>query len=148
MKKSEKSQVNTLIRKDDCYEVSVYNDTLTKECVAKNTIKLKQSFPALPGNFFDMFYDRIKENNYTDKRLSEAVNYVIDNCVYPTPTIAQFISFDKRIKLYTYNDVLKINDQTQCAFKTYRPIKTRSSKIPLYAHVNDISEYKLKEWIK
>lgn len=146
MEKFKKHSTNTLIRKDDSFEISIYNDKLTPECVGENTVKLKQSFPALPNGFYDVFYERLKANNYTDKRLNDAIGHVIDNCIYPTPTIAQFISFDKRMKLYSYEDVLKINDQTQSAFQTYRPVRFSDNPKPIYAHVNDIVEYKLKEW--
>ena len=33
------------------------------------------------------------------KRFFDAVNYTIDNCIYPEPTIAQILSYDKKIYL-------------------------------------------------
>lgn len=57
--------------------------------------KLKKAFPTLPEEFYDILCERIKEHELTDKRLIKAVNYVIDNCVYPTPTIANFILYDQ-----------------------------------------------------
>ena len=65
----------------------------------------------MPVEFFDIFIDRIKANNFTDQRLKDAVNYVIDNCVYPTPSIAQFVSFDKKTKLYTYDQLIDFIDK-------------------------------------
>lgn len=58
-------------------------------------IKVSQAFPTLPEPFYDLLCERIKEHGFTDERLKKSVNYVIDHCIYPTPTIAQFISFDK-----------------------------------------------------
>jgi hypothetical protein len=90
------------------FSISEYKDTLTTENIIKQVAKIKYSFPTLPSEFFEIFTDRIKDKGFTDKRLNDAVNNVIDNCIYPSPTIAQFIAFDKRIKLNTYQDMLKL----------------------------------------
>lgn len=135
-----------LIRKDSFYEISVYNGELTTDCVINNIAKLKKSFPTLPKEFYDVLSERIKENKFSNKRLSESIDNVIDNCVYPTPTIAQFISFDKKMKLYSYHDILRMNDQTGIAFKCYRPVKINNLSKPLYASVEDIEKYNLQKW--
>lgn len=135
-----------LIKKDDCFEMSIYTDELTTQNIINGTIKLKKSFPALTKEFFDMFSDRIKDNKFTDKRLNDSINHVIDNCIYPAPSIAQFISYDKRIKLYTYHDMVRMNDQTQVAFKSYRPCKIHGINKPMYASINNIGMYKLTRW--
>jgi hypothetical protein len=135
-----------LIRKDECFEMSIYNDTLTTQNIIKGTAKLKKSFPALTKEFFDVFADRIKENKFTDCRLNDSINHVIDNCIYPTPSIAQFISYDKRIKLYTYSDMVRMQEQTQNAFKSYRPVKIHNLNKPMYASILDIERYNLTKW--
>jgi hypothetical protein len=137
-----------LIKKDGHFEISVYNDELTKPVIVEMNIKIKQSFPGLPAGFYDVFSDRIKANGFTDQRLIDAVTHVIDNCIYPTPTIAQFISFDKNIKLYSYDQILKKNNELSGkAFEYYRPVKIEENQYhPYYAHVNDISKYKLNAW--
>jgi hypothetical protein len=136
-----------LIKKEDHYELSAYNDKLTKPVIVEMSIVIRESFPALPKGFYDIFSDRIVANNFTDQRLRDAVTHVIDNCIYPTPTIAQFISFDKHIKLYTYNQVLKLNDELSGnAFKFYRPVRIGENKTPVYAHVNDIEKFNLNPW--
>lgn len=136
-----------MTRSNNCYEVSVYAGELSKICIAKNVVKLKQAFPSLPPEFFNVFSERIKAHNYSDKRLTDAIAHVIDNCVYPSPTIAQFISFDKKIKLYTYDDIVKLNDSMNCkAFKEYRPVRYEDAPRPFYASLNDIAKYKLRLW--
>jgi hypothetical protein len=87
------------------FEISVYNGELTPECLIKNVAKVKKSFADLDKDFFEIFSDAIKRNKFSDDRLNDAVNYVIDNCIYPKPTIAQFISYDKKVKIYTYEEV-------------------------------------------
>ena len=89
--------------------------------------KIKDTFPALPAGFYDVLMDRIKDKNFSDKRLQDAINNVIDNCVYPTPTIANIISFDKRIKLYTYNEVLVIVDKGG-SFDDFKVIERNGKK--------------------
>lgn len=145
--KSKQSCQNTLIKKDGHFETSIYAGELTKECIAKNTIKLMQSFPALPSGFFDVFSDRIKENNYSDKRLTDAINHVIDNCIYPTPTIAQFISYDKRIKLYTHEQLWKLVDEVRSVGQEYKAVRIGDNPRPVWANLNDIHEYNLVIWV-
>lgn len=67
--------------------------------------KIKKSFPSLEAEFYDILCDRLKENEVTDNELTEAVNHVIDTCIYPTPTIAQFITYiqDKRDSIPTFH---------------------------------------------
>jgi hypothetical protein len=138
-----------LIEKGTHFELSVYSGELTKPVIVEMTIKIRQTFPSLPVGFFDILSDRLVANNFTDKRLRDAVEYTIDNCIYPTPTIAQFISFDKRIKLYTYDQVLKLNDELGGkAFEIYRPVKIGNNKFPVYAHLNDIDSLNLEPWKK
>jgi hypothetical protein len=107
-----------------------------------------KAFPQLSEEFYDIFQERIAENGFCDSRLTDAVNYVIDNCIYPTPTIASFLSYDKNIKLYTYEQVLKMLDENKKAFKTYKPVYFEQAKKPFYAHVNDIEKYRLTLWNK
>ena len=86
--------------------LSLYNDTLTPEGLEKGINKIKASFPTLPLNFYGILMDRIKSNQYTDNQLMDSVNHVIENCVYPTPTIANFLGYENKKRLYTYNQVL------------------------------------------
>jgi len=135
-----------LITKNDYFELSIYCGKLTQNYILESAKKINNSFPNLPKEFFDVFVERIKENNFCDSRLSDSVNYVIDNCVYPAPTIAQFISFDKKIKLYTYDQMLKLRDLDSKIFEYYRPVDIEGS--PIYAHIADIKKYNIKLWNK
>lgn len=126
--------------------MSIYRGELTAECIGNAISKLKMTFPALPAEFYKVLANRVNDNSFNDDRLKAAVNHVIDNCVYPTPTIAQFISFDKHIKLYTWHDVTKMKDLHE-PFKTYNSVRIRDNQPkPLYAHVNDIDAYGLEKW--
>ena len=72
------------------------------------------------------------------------MNHVIDTCVYPTPTIAQFISFDKRIKVYKYPDIVKMLDDDPKAFDRYKRIEMEGLPEAVWIHVNDIAKYNIK----
>ena len=112
---------------DNDSSISLYQGQLTPQCVVSASIKLKNTFPALPTGFYDVLNDRIKEKGFSDQRLMDAINHVIDTCVYPTPTIANIISFDKRIKLYTYDEVLKLLD-TGASFDDFKVIERNGKK--------------------
>jgi hypothetical protein len=126
-------------------EISLYSGMLNTECVIENIKKVKKSFPSLLAGFYDVFSDRIKENRFSDSRLNDAVNHVIDNCIYPTPTIAQFISFDKRIKVYKYPEIVQmVEDGDPNAFSRYKRIVMKGLPEAVWVHVNDIAKYNLK----
>jgi hypothetical protein len=85
--------------------ISIYQDGLTIPFAIEQTLRLKKAFPSLPQGFYDILLERVKETGFTDHRLKDAIDSLIDNCVYPTPAIANIISFDKRVKLHAYNDI-------------------------------------------
>jgi hypothetical protein len=126
-------------------EVSLYNGSLSTPCVIQNIKRIKSAFPSLPEGFYEIFAERIIDCVFTDERLDDAVNNVIDNCVYPTPTIAQFISFDKRVKVFKYPDIIKmIEDGDPEAFSRYKRIEMPGLPEAVWIHVNDIAKYKIK----
>jgi len=89
-----------------------------------------------------VFMDMLE--GFTDDRLRDAVRNVISTCVYPQPTIAQFISFDKRIKVYTYSQYCKLCDEG--TGKNYHPVAIGENTHPVWVHENDINQYNLKLW--
>ncbi len=126
--------------------MSIYNDELTGENVIKQVAKIKKAFPALPEGFYDIFIERIKAKCFTDKRLKDAVNHVIDTCIYPTPTIAQYLIFDKTMKMYTYEQIVALNHEYKGIMQNYKATKIPGAYKPLWAHVADIEKYDLKFW--
>jgi len=68
---------------------------LTTKVLTKNLAKIKNAFPTLPVEFYDVLCERLKEKDFDDERMTKTVNGVIDTCKYPTPTIAHFITYDK-----------------------------------------------------
>lgn len=82
---------------DENGEVSIYRDDLTTEGILENMKTIKRAFPSLPLDFYDLLIDRLKAKGFTNDRLNDAVIHVIDTCKYPVPTIADFLSYDKKI---------------------------------------------------
>jgi hypothetical protein len=82
--------------------VSVYTGPLTPVCIAKNVKRMQDAFPALPKGFYSILGEMIREDGFSDSRLEDAVKHTIRNCTYPTPTLAQVLSFDKRVRLHSY----------------------------------------------
>ena len=119
--------------------LSIYKDELTKECIVECNLIIRQAFPTLTQGFFVQLNRLIKENSFTDQRLREATDYVISTCVYPQPTIAQFLSYDTRIDLYTYQDIVKMTDTNRHAFTDYKLVESLGK----YASVHDIKKYSL-----
>lgn len=122
--------------------ISIYSGTLTTPVVIKNIAKIKKSFPSLPIGFYEVFAERLKANGFCNDRLNDAVNHVIENCVYPTPTIAQFLTWDRRIEVFTYEQMLKKWDEGYG--DSYNPIQFPDREKPVWIHVNDIKMYNLK----
>lgn len=123
-----------MIEKDGEKYVSIYSGELTQKEMAKGMARLKVAFPQLPKDFFFLLGERMKEKGFSDGRMMDAINHVIDNCRYPTPTIAEFLSYDKVVKLYTYKEASSFVTERKASFddfeireidgKVYRTLKT------------------------
>jgi hypothetical protein len=103
----------------------VYRDSFSIPKAIEQMKKLKQAFPQLPAGYYDVLLERIKENGFTDQRLKDAINYLVDNFTYPTPTIANVIGFDRRVKLLTYGQLLEVQERTGRAFEDYCKVRRK-----------------------
>jgi len=86
-------------------EMSLYSDNLTPDCVVVELKKLEINFPTIDKLFIDLLSERLVANNFTNKRLRDAVAYLIDNFKYQKPKVSDIIGFDKKIKIYTYYEI-------------------------------------------
>jgi hypothetical protein len=138
--------ISPLIRAQYNDAASVYVGCLTNEIAISNLARIKAAFPALPAPFFEILSARIIDNDFCDQRLNDAVNHVIDTCKYPTPSIAEFISFDRTFKIYTYEEIMKkANEFGQEVWNNYKAVKFRGRPKKVWVHVNDIELYGLKD---
>ena len=138
---------STLTRVDGNFEISIYSGEITKLCVFEMTAKLKKSFSTLPIGFYDVLFDRVKDSNFNDQRQIDSVNHVVDNCIYPQPTVAQFLQYDLRIKLYSYKDMVKLVNTDPKAFEKHAAVLLPDGK-SLWASLEDIETYKLTKYEK
>ena len=126
-------------------EISIYKGELTAQCLVKSVATIKKSFPSLPIGFYDVFTDRLRENGFNDDRLRDAIAFVIDNCHYPQPSIAEFISYDRKYKVYTYAQMLKMSDEMgPSIWNIYKPVKMAERSKIVWVDVDDIKRYKLE----
>ena len=86
--------------------LSLYQDTYaTPDNIASAIKRLRGAFPKMGGEFFDILYERIDKNKFTKQRLEDAVNNVLDNFRYKELNVADIVSYDKRVRLYTYTQI-------------------------------------------
>jgi len=91
--------------------VSIYSGELTTITIIEQVKRLKLAFPNAGAGFFDLVMDRVKEKKFSDQRLKDAVNNLIDNHRYPNPLVSDVVSFDRRAKLHTHSQVCdKVSD--------------------------------------
>lgn len=128
-------------------KISLYEDRRagTKEIIESLAV-IKKTYPALHKGFYDMLDDRIRANNFTAARLKDAINYVIDNCRYPTPTIADFISFDRTVKFKTYDEICWQTHNCPEIWNQWLPVKLPALPKVVWIHANDIVRFKLEKY--
>lgn len=126
-------------------EVSIYSGELTQRAVVECIAIVKKAFPTLPLGFYDVLIDRIQEQGFNDARLRDAIMHVVDTCIYPTPTIASFISFDVRFKCYTYDEIAQLvhEGKAKAAGIDYRAVLLPDRPRPVWVHVTDIEKFNL-----
>jgi len=107
--------------------------------IKMNCAKILVAFSGVDQSFTILLTESLKRNKFTDERLTDAVNFVIDNCKYPKPSISDFIQFDKKVKLYTHNEVINI---LYSDFENYKAVEIEGKL--LWAHLTEIKKYSLK----
>lgn len=73
----------------------------------------------MSDDFFNILSERLSDNGFSDERMKDAVNYVIDNFQYKELNVSDIIKFDKRVKLYTYNEVCNMVTKGQANFSDF-----------------------------
>lgn len=87
-------------------ELSIYKGEIaSKEEIKTEVKKLIAAFPEVTNDFLIILIERLVENGFTKERVKDAIGHTIDTNPYKRPSIADIISFDRKIRLYTYNEV-------------------------------------------
>ena len=124
----------------------MYAGVFTNEVAAINITRIKAAFPALSDAFFGILASRIIDNDFCNERMTDAVNHVIDTCQYPNPSVAEFISFDRKVKVFTYEEMLKkANDLGNEIWTSYRAVQFKNRERKVWVHVDDVKTYNLTD---
>ncbi|WP_019540586.1 hypothetical protein [Proteiniphilum acetatigenes] len=101
-------------------EVSKYDDSLASPMlIYQSTNRLKAAFPKMSDQFFNLLSERIIANDFTENRLIDAINHVIDNFAYKELNISDVIRFDRKVKLYTYPEVSDLVTAGKASFSDF-----------------------------
>lgn len=111
---------NVASKKTVSNEVSLYSGgVLTDTCIAINLKKLKEAFPKMQPSFFNLLSERIIANGFTDQRLIDSVNHVIDNFEFKELNVSDIIKFDRKAKMYTYSEVAEMVTTGKASFDDF-----------------------------
>ena len=90
-------------------ELSLYPIGEPTETTLNRAIdRLKVAFPYQNSQFFELLKERVIFHKFSDERLRDAIDNIIDNYTYKTLTIANIISYNKTIPLYTMRQKVSI----------------------------------------
>lgn len=111
-----------LITKSETGEksISVYSDKRASlESIGRSMVRLECAFPKMSDAFFSLLTERIYANKFTEKRLKDAINHLIDNFGYKELNVADIIRFDRKAKLHSYNEVCRMVSKGEAAFSDF-----------------------------
>lgn len=91
-------------------EISLYSGPLEPNVVLQSMNRLASAFPKMKDNvdFFNLLSERVVANGFSNERLKDAINHILDNFQYKELVISDIIKFDRKVKLYTYSEVVSM----------------------------------------
>ena len=114
---------------DNRSEISIYSGPVANEIEIKLEVKkLMAAFPEVSSDFLIVLVERMIDKNFTKERVKEAINHVIDTNPYKRPSIADIISFDRKIKVYTYSEISAKCYPGYSAFDNFEKIEIEGIK--------------------
>ena len=98
------------------YSISKYNGVPATDAEIIPILKeLATAYPVINSKIA-VLVKLLTIENFTAKRLSDACTHVLATCKYKEPTIADIVSFDRCVKLYTYSECLQMINRGIAAF--------------------------------
>jgi len=132
-------------------EISVYKGELSKETFGRCCNTILKVYPRLTDTI-EILKKRLVANGFNDERLIASIEHVIDNFDgwNKHPSIADFIKFDKKVKIYEYHELLSecvdfAPEERKKFLEMFAAIDTGLEK-PRWAKVEHVEEYKIKKW--
>lgn len=119
-------------------EISLYSGELEPVVVLQSVNRLKVAFPKMSDEFFNILSERVVANSFCNDRLKDAVNYVLDNFQYKELNVSDVIKFDKRAKLYSYNEVCNLVTKGQASFSDFQIVTIKD--VPYRIKKSDLGQ--------
>lgn len=121
--------------------------------VIRETEKILVAFPKIEPQMILLLRDRFKANGFDDKRMTDSINHVIDtySCWDKLPAIADFVSFDIKVKIYTYWELREKYKDRYYPGATYDPIVAEYERIDFrgrecWAKKEDVKQFNLQRF--
>lgn len=109
---------------EDLFEVTLYKgEPATKQQILNDTARLKKAFPQIEDATMAILIERMASAEWTQRHVQDAINHVIDNCEYPTFTIARIMNFDKKKRLYNYSGYCNLISEHKAVHEDFGTIK-------------------------
>ena len=70
--------------------------------------RLRAAFPKIHEEYYFILTERIISKHMTADQLHDAISGVIDNCIYPVPGMAEILSHDRKVQLYSHKMIVDI----------------------------------------
>ena len=139
---------------DRAAELIIYTgDTLDTAAGEKLFLRLISAFPKMTETTAKLIIERMAENGFTQSRAIDALNNVIDTYQGwdKVPSVANFIQFNKRVKLLTWHELTVAAQDGRARWADYSIIRiegvsacrSAGKKPALYASIADVERYGL-----
>jgi hypothetical protein len=135
------------------FHLSIYTGERTKKGISEVSARIMKAFPGWSREQTEILMDRFAENGFTDQRMMDAANHVIDTYegYGRVPNIANFIQFDKQYRLFTIqqkNAAVHRGEYQEQDFAIVRiegvsACRSAAGKRPLFALKTEIERYGL-----
>ena len=139
---SEESQRTSPMIQDSTDSISIYKGKLTEQEITKQLEKVILIFPKFPESMLIELKESFIDNNFNDERMIAAVKHVRDSYQGwdKLPNIANFVSFDYRVKIYTYLELCDLVGKHLTTFDDMERVKIKGSEF--YIAKSDWTNYK------
>lgn len=127
-------------------EMVVYTDDLLDQVTAAQlSMRILTAFPTMKKQQVQLLIEMMIEEGFTTQRAKDAVNSVIKSYKGwdKNPNIANFIGFDKRVKVLTYKELNYLHDKGEVDWDDYEAVDVGLDK-PRWAKKEDVQAYGLK----
>jgi hypothetical protein len=111
-------------------ELSIYQGHKAEpKDIAMELSKLQVAFTDISKEYMSVLTERLVRNGFTKERLRDAIGHVIDNFNYRRPNISDIISFDKKVKMYTYAEVFRMIEKGEASgFEDFQIVEVNGNK--------------------